>query len=181
MQNKIINIITPLEQFKHKSIFEIGQITGLNANLVSKKTSISSLSNSMFSYTNINLTQLKKDFNLIIKTVCLKENGIPKESMSFEHVQFHNAVNETWEHSFLKEKFTNTTILFVIFQSVGTETYFNGFKLWKMPEETIHNELKSFWSLLKNKLENGVTLKLVNQGNKTITKNDLPSTRENLK
>ncbi|CAM5270792.1 DNA mismatch repair MutH/Type II restriction enzyme Sau3AI domain-containing protein OS=Lysinibacillus sphaericus OX=1421 GN=LS41612_04825 PE=4 SV=1 [Lysinibacillus sphaericus] len=48
MQNKIINIITPLEQFKHKSIFEIGQITGLNANLVSKKTSISSLSNSMF-------------------------------------------------------------------------------------------------------------------------------------
>lgn len=178
MQNNITSIITPLEKFKHKSTFEIGQITGLNANLISKKTSISSLSNSMFSYTNINPTQLKKDFNLIIKTVCLKENGIPKESMSFERVQFHDVVSETWEHSFLKEKFTNTTLLFIIFQSVGTETYFKGFKVWKMPEETIHNELKSFWSLLKNKLENGITLKLVNQGNKTITKNDLPSTQD---
>ncbi|GEM_PF-2395991 len=177
MQNDILSIITPLEKFKHKSTFEIGQITGLNANLVSKKSSISSLSNSMFSYTNINSSQLKKDFNLIIKTVCLKENGMAKESMSFEHVQFHNVVSETWEHSFLKEKFTNTTLLFVIFQSIGTEIYFRGFKVWKMPEETIQNELKSFWSLLKNKLENGVTIKLVKQGSKTITKNDLPSTR----
>lgn len=178
MQKSIPIIISPLNTFLNKTISEIGQITGLNTNLVSKKTSISSLSNSMFSYANLNSTQLKKDFNLIIKTVSLKENGISKEAMSFEHVNFHSVVSEDWENSFLREKFTNTTFLFIVFQFVGTELYFKGFKVWKMPEETINNELKNFWSLLKDKLELGVTLTLAKRGDKTITLNNLPSTKD---
>ena len=178
MHNIVSTIITPLEKFTNKSTSEIGHMIELNANLISKKTSISTLANSMFSYANINLTTLKSDYNLTLKTVRLKENGVPKEAMSFEQVQFHQVINEKWETSFLKKKFTHTTFLFAVFQYVGDELYFKGIKLWKMPEEIINHDLKDFWLLLKKRLENGIVLNKVSKGNKTITENNLPSSNE---
>lgn len=178
MKNIVSNIISSLDKFVNKSTIEIGKITALNTNLISKKTSISTLANSMFSYSQINLSTLKNNHNLIVKTVRLQENGVPKESMSFEQVQFHQVINEEWESSFLKGKYTNTTFLFVVFQYVGELLYFKGIKLWKMPEETINNDLKNFWSLLKSRLENGIILKKIPRGNKTITENNLPSSNE---
>lgn len=176
MEN-ICTYITSFKIFEHKSVKEIGEITGLNADLISNKTTISTLSNSMFNYFHMNINDLKKQ-NILIKTVRLQENMKPKESMSFEQVNFHEVVKEQWDSSFLKKKFTNTTFLFVVFQSYNGTFFFRGLHSWKMPENLIENELKHFWHLLNTKLKVGVTLTKVIRGSKTITTNDLPSSSD---
>lgn len=163
--------------FEHKSIQAIGEMTSLNANLISKKTSISTLSNSMFNHFQINVNELKKQ-NILVKTVRLQENLKPKESMSFEQVNFHNVVKEQWESSFLKRKFTNSTFLFVVFQAYNDTFYFRGLYSWKMPEQIVDNELQQFWQLLNTKLKNGITLNKVVRGAKTITTNSLPTSSD---
>lgn len=176
--NNLNNIFEPLNIFQNKSTAEIGKITGLNTSLKSNKTSTSSLTSSMLSYINIDPKGLQKAESCLIKTVTLKENGTSKEAMSFEQVRFHDVIKERWENSFLKGKFIKTTFIFLVFQYVGKDIYFKGFRCWKMPNETIHLELRAFWSRLKYKLEEGVTLTLAKRGDKTITLNDLPSSKD---
>ncbi|MEY2195716.1 hypothetical protein AB7942_23715 [Neobacillus sp. BF23-41] len=177
MQNNI-PITSSLDTFINKNVFDVGNMVDININLLSNKLSITTLVNAMFKYINIDIKSLKKDLNLTIKTVRLNEKGIPKEAMSFEQIQFHKLVNEEWGNSFVKEKFSNTTFLFVVFQYVGRNLYFRGLKLWKMPEETLNNDLYAFWSLLKQKVQNGVILTQVTKGTKLITQNNLPSLKE---
>lgn len=176
--DNLSDIFNPINVFRNKSIAEIGKITGLNISLKSKKISTSSLTNSMLSYLNINPKTLQKAESCLIKTVTLKENGISKEAMSFEQVRFHDVIKERWENSFLKEKFTKITFIFLVFQRVGTGIYFKGFKCWKMPDEMINLELRAFWSKLKNILEEGVTLTFTKRGDKTITLNNFPSSKD---
>lgn len=178
MQISIQHIPNQFKIFANRNILNIGQEIGLNTNLLSSKLSVATLSNHMFKYLNIDLSLLKSNFNIAVKTIRLKTNGVPKESMSFEQIDFHAVVNENWNSSFLKEKFTDTTFLFVVFEYYETELYFKGLKLWKMPKAIVDNDLQNFWLLLKNKLETGVTLKTVESPNRTITKNDLPSSAD---
>lgn len=178
MQQSIQKILSEFKKFENMNTLEIGKEIGININLLSNKLSVATLSNQMFKYFNIELPKLKKDFNIAVKTVRLKETGVPKESMSFEQINFHEVVKENWDNSFLKTKFMNTTFLFVVFEYIGESLYFKGINIWKMPESIINEDLKSFWFLLKTKLETGVTLKSIRKGNKFITENNLPSTKE---
>ena len=178
MQDSIQEVVNKFKKLEHMNSLEIGYKIGLNINLLSNKLSISTLVNQMFKYFHIDLPKLKNDFNIAVKTVRLKENGIPKESMSFEQINFNEIINEDWDNSFLKNKFKNTTFLFIVFEYLGDNLYFKGIKLWKMPEIILDSNLKSFWLSLKSKLETGVTLKKVNKGTKIITENDLPSSKQ---
>ncbi|MFD4706986.1 hypothetical protein ACFWM3_19255 [Gottfriedia sp. NPDC058432] len=178
MQSTIQNILSNFKKFENMNTMEIGREIGLNINLISNKLSVATLSNQMFKYFDIDLSNLKNDFNIAVKTVRLKENKIPKESMSFEQINFHRVVKEDWDNSFLKKKFMDTTFIFIVFEYLGEALYFKGLRIWKMPEVTINNELHSFWTSLKSKLETGVTIKFVQKGNKSINENDLPSSRQ---
>ena len=178
MQTTIQNVLSQFKIFENMNTLEIGKEIGLNTNLLSKKLSVATLSNQMFKHFNIDLPKLKHDFNIAVKTVRLKENGVPKESMSFEQIKFHEIVKENWDSSFIKNKFMQTTFLFVAFEYLGEELYFKGIKIWKMPDFIINEDLKSFWLSLKTKLENGVILKSVKKANKSITENNLPSSKQ---
>lgn len=95
--------------------------------------------------------------NIQFKTVRLKKNGQPKESMSFTNIHFTEIVKEEWEDSFLYNYFSETKLLFVVFQFDENDVlYFKGIKLWQMPEETIDNELFDYWTEIRRVVNEGV-------------------------
>jgi DNA mismatch repair protein MutH len=120
-----------------------------------------------------------------LKTIRLKSDGKPKESMSFEQVKFNELVKETWETSKLRKKFLYTTFLFVVFEYGGKDTsldenlYFRGFYIWQMPLETLDYDVKMVWETTKRLVQNGLEVVEVKQGNKIVQTNNLPGIRFN--
>ena len=176
-----------LESFQGLSFQDIAYKVGINPQLIqSSKLSTVTLVNQMLEYINVDKEQIEKQLmplTLSMKTVRLKENGIPKESMSFEQIDFMKLVQEQWSNSFLYNKFNNTVFLFIVFQfqKIGNEQvlFFKGTKLWKMPEKTLNGKLKSMWENTKKIVENGVELTPKRSGNKTIIQNNLPGSSDN--
>ena len=115
--------------------------------------------------------------NIKFKTIRLEPNGIPREHMSFEQIDFNRWIKDDWEESQIYENFEYTKYLFVVFQYDETETqnkdrepYLKGIMLWNMPEVVIEHELKDLWKTTKSILETGVELKFVRNG----VSNNLP-------
>lgn len=114
--------------------------------------------------------------NIQFKTVRLQKNGQPKESMSFTNIHFTEIVNEEWEDSFLYNYFSETKLLFVVFQFDENDVlYFKGIKLWQMPEETIENELFDYWMEIRRVVNEGVQFVQTKKG----ISNNLPDSEFN--
>ena len=120
--------------------------------------------------------------NIKFKTIRLEPNGIPREHMSFEQIDFSRWIKDDWEESQIYENFEYTKYLFVVFQYDDTETqnkdrepYLKGIMLWNMPEVVIEHELKDLWKTTKSILETGVELKPVRNG----ISNNLPGAKFN--
>ena len=124
--------------------------------------------------------------NIQFKTIRLEPNGIPKESMSFETINFNQWLNETWEESYLRERFYETKFLFVIFEFRQTikenpnrKLYLKGIKLWNMPVHTIEIEIKHLWEEVNKIIREGIQIQYKKRGNHEIETNNLPKTKFN--
>lgn len=180
LENDIKVNIDSFNQFRNLSTYTIGQTLGINPFLMGPHLGTSSLVKEMYAYAGLeHLVKKYKKNNISIKTIRLQDSGSPKESMSFEQIDFQKVSEEKWEDSFIRSKFKNTTFLFVVFQLQDGILYYRGMKQWKMPSEVLETEVKSFWTHLHNKLLEGVTLTPVQQQNSTIIENDLPSSTDN--
>lgn len=87
----------------------------------------------------VNIKQEIEEFakaNITIKTVRLKSNDLPKESMSFPAFKFIELVNQNWEDSQFKE-ILESKFLFVFFRILDDELYLESVKLWNMPYNDI--------------------------------------------
>ena len=114
--------------------------------------------------------------NIQFKTVRLKENGIPKEHMSFVNIDFKEIVKEDWEESYIRNYFLETQLLFVVFQfNAKEELIFKGIKLWHMPMETIETKLYEYWDAIRKTVSEGVQLQETKRG----IKNNLPDAKFN--
>lgn len=114
--------------------------------------------------------------NIQFKTVRLKENGIPKEHMSFVNIDFKEIVKEDWEESYIRNYFLETQLLFVVFQfNAKKELIFKGIKLWHMPMETIETKLYEYWDTIRKTVSEGVQLQETKRG----IKNNLPDAKFN--
>ncbi|WP_100333588.1 Sau3AI family type II restriction endonuclease [Bacillus alkalisoli] len=120
--------------------------------------------------------------NIQFKTVRLEPNGKPKESMSFENIDFYQWTSEEWEESYLRERFYDTKFLFVVFQYTETkkenpnrELVFKGIKFWNMPEETVENEIKELWEEVNRLInKNELEIEYVMRGKKLVESNNFP-------
>ncbi|WP_434400429.1 hypothetical protein M1Q06_15145 [Planococcus sp. 11815] len=176
------------EQFQGQSFLKIAREVGVNPALISTKTSVVTVLNKLLVHVGFDKKQAIercRPMQLSIKTIKLNESGGSKESMSFEQVDFVEMYEETWETSYLKKKFKETVFLFFVFQykkdaSQTPVLHFRGVKLWRMPEEILNREVKSFWELTHQILDEGVELKEKIQKEKTIVKNNLPGSKDNL-
>lgn len=120
--------------------------------------------------------------NIQFKTISLEPNGIPKEHMSFEQIDFNRLVSDSWEESQFYEKFEYTKFLFVVFEYKeplkykDTRTlYLKKVVLWNMPENTIQTDLKKLWTDTRKIVKEGVKLESSPRG----IKNNLPGAMEN--
>ncbi|UMZ35953.1 Sau3AI family type II restriction endonuclease [Priestia megaterium] len=119
--------------------------------------------------------------NIQFKTIRLEPNGKPKESMSFENVDFNNWISENWIESYIRKRFYDTKFLFVVFEYKQTRKenrdrflYFKGIKLWNMPVKTIENEIKQLWEEVVKVTNEGIQINYVKRGEKLVETNNLP-------
>lgn len=164
------------------SVENISLLLGINPEFNKGKLSTYKLANAMLKIHNINPLHYKSLLNsdtFIFKTVRLKKNHVPAESMSFENIDFHQLVEETWDSSCIRERFSNLVICFLVFKEIQDGIIFIGLKVWKMPTEILETEVKNFWLKLHDIVKNGVEIETVIKGGKYINKNNLPGLTEN--
>lgn len=118
--------------------------------------------------------------NIQFKTIRLMQNGYPRESMSFEQIDFQEWLDFDWEDSQIYQKFEQTKFLFVVFQyNDEDELVFKGVKLWNMPKSTLENEVYDMWKQVRKKLAEGVEITAQPWGESVRYTNNLPKESEN--
>ncbi|WP_133116081.1 hypothetical protein [Bacillus cereus] len=162
-----------------KSIEKMAEDLGMNFDLLKGKLSTVTVVNQLLKQSDIHQKDKVDGRSLAIKTVRLQANGVPKESMSFEQIDFVRVHLEEWKNSFIHSKFKNTLFCFIVFQSIDNDLYFKGFKLWQMPVEVLEKEVFDFWNGLREILNDGVKIELKKHGSTYIKANNLPGSTMN--
>ncbi|UAL07647.1 MAG: hypothetical protein KRP56_07555 [Candidatus Methanogranum gryphiswaldense] len=98
-----------------------------------------------------------EDADISMKTILLKDNNTPQESMSFPYFDYCKITQEFWEtsefHDDLDKKF-----FFIVFQKPkeknNKNTLFKGAFFWSMPEKDL-KEAEKVWNITKSMIENG--------------------------
>ncbi len=99
---------------------------------------------------------------IIVKTVRLKENDLPKEDISFPTFKYEELVEEDWDDSEFKEILEHK-FLFVFFQFSDGELIFKKAKFWNMPHKDIL-QAKKVWTRTKSIVATGdIVEKVVNK------------------
>ena len=96
---------------------------------------------------------------IIIKTVRLKENNLPKEDISFPIFKYLEIINEEWDESNFKNILEHK-FLFVFFQFEKNELVLRKVKFWNMPYTDIL-EAEKVWARTKEIVSKGKIVKAV--------------------
>ena len=103
--------------------------------------------------------------NISLKTIVLKSNGIPKESMSFKQIQYKDIVNEEWDDFEINKIHRDGRFLWVIFRINKpykkqsevplTDIILEKVMFWSMPFSDLQIEYKKLWEDTKYKIQHG--------------------------
>lgn len=112
-----------------------------------------------------NFEEFKKA-NIELKTIVLKPNGTPKESMSFEQIDYCEIVNEEWETSNIRDKFENKKHLWIIFKSKVNfknqsklslnDIILTNVMFWNMPIADLDGSMYKVWLDTTDKIRKGI-------------------------
>jgi DNA mismatch repair protein MutH len=163
-RNNDINllIISRLTPFYGLDIETIEKKLNLKMNRKAKNF-FSSLTVKMLGSKKGKVEELEKA-GIVLKTIRLKNSGMPKEDMSFPYFKYQDIVKEYWESSTLKG-LLERKFLFVIFQYNNDRLVFKKAMFWNIPYADMQ-EAKKVWR---------ETVKRIKR-NKA---NDLPKSSEN--
>lgn len=111
-----------------------------------------------------NFEEFKKA-GIEIKTIVLKPNGMPKESMSFEQIDFCSIAEEEWEDSTIRNKFENKKHLWIVFQSAVNfekqselnldDIILKKVMFWNMPISDLEGSMHRVWEDTVKKIKAG--------------------------
>lgn len=169
LQRPIENVI--ISKFKpllNKSVTELVHqfnLTDLNVNAKSYYASLTySIAQALF---NVPPDKKIEDYieefskaDIVIKTVRLKENGLPKEDISFPAFKFSELARESWDSSTLKEMLERK-FLFVFFQYSGEQLYFKKAKFWNIPYNDLL-QVQKVWVRTKEIIRTGSIVSSIN-------------------
>ena len=99
---------------------------------------------------------------IIVKTVRLKENDLPKEDISFPNFKYEEIVNQEWDDSDFKDILEHK-FLFVFYQFENEELVLRRVKFWNMPYADIL-EAEKVWKKTKEIVKKGNIVKEVKNG-----------------
>lgn len=94
---------------------------------------------------------------IIVKTVRLKENDLPKEDISFPNFKYTEIVNQVWEDSDFKNILEHK-FLFVFFQFESEKLVLKKVKFWNMPYLDLI-EVEKVWAKTKQIVAKGEIVK----------------------
>lgn len=153
LENYILN---KFEKYKNQAVNDIISYLGIVINTNSKGFT-ASFTNALL---GIELDQKIEEFEkseLIVKTVRLKENNLPKEDISFPTFKYTDIVNEVWDDSDFKDILEHK-FLFIFLKYKGDELYFEKAQFWNMNYE--HRlEAKRVWENTKEIIAKGEIVK----------------------
>lgn len=138
------------------------------------------LTNRMLGVNTENAEEFEKA-NITIKTIRVKKNGKPKESMSFPKITIKEFVEQDFENSFEYDFFESTRFLFVVFKENDKGIYvLKGAKFWNMPIDELGTIGRYEWESYKQKFLAGVNFEVKRQNTgKVVISNDLPKKTDN--
>ncbi|WP_442796021.1 Sau3AI family type II restriction endonuclease [Pelobium manganitolerans] len=149
-------VISKFKPYYGKTVEEILTITGVEINTMAK----SFYANLTKAILGIELDKEIEEFEkaeIIVKTVRLKQNNLPKEDVSFPNFKYEEIVNEKWEESAFKDILEHK-FLFVFFQFEHKQLVLRKVKFWNMPYLDIL-EAKRVWAKAKEIVEKGEIVK----------------------
>ena len=151
-------VISKFKPYYGKSIEQILTITGVKLNATAK----SFYANLTKVILGIELDKEIEEFEkaeIIVKTVRLKENNLPKENISFPNFKYEEIVNEEWDDSSFKDILEHK-FLFVFFQFESNQLVLRKVKFWNMPYADILKAEK-VWAKTKDIVSKGEIVKEV--------------------
>lgn len=149
-------VIAKFKPYYGKTIEEILKITGVTINTTAK----SFYANLTKTILGIELNKEIEEFEkaeIIVKTVRLKENNLPKEDVSFPIFKYEEIVNEEWDDSDFKNILEHK-FLFVFFQYKSDKLVLRKVKFWNMPYKDIL-EAEKVWAKTKDIVARGEIVK----------------------
>lgn len=154
-------VSSKFKPYYNKTVDEILEKIGIEIN-TSVKNFYANLTKSIL---GVELDKEIEEFEkaeIIVKTVRLKENNLPKEDISFPTFKYEEIVNEEWDDSnfkgILEHKF-----LFVFYQFENEKLFLRQVKFWNMPYNDIL-EAKKVWIATKEIITNGNIVNGVKNG-----------------
>ncbi len=151
-------VIAKFKPYYGKTIEEILEMTGAELNLTAK----SFYANLTKAILGIELDKEIEEFEkaeIVVKTVRLKENNLPKEDISFSNFKYDEIVNEDWDDSNFKD-ILEDKFLFVFFQFENKQLVLRKVKFWNMPYADIL-EAEKVWAKTKDIVSKGKIVKEV--------------------
>ena len=154
-------VISKFKPYFGKTIDQILAKTGVEIN-TKAKSFYATLTKAIL---GIELNQEIEEFEkaeIIVKTVRLKENDLPKEDISFPNFKYEELVNENWEESDFKDILEHK-FLFVFYQFEAEKLILRKVKFWNMPYVDIL-EAEKVWEETKSIVSKGKIVREVKNG-----------------
>lgn len=154
-------VISKFKPYYGKTVEQILNSTGVEINTTAK----SFYANLTKAILGIELNKEIEEFEkaeIIVKTVRLKENNLPKEDLSFPNFKYEEIVNEAWDDSNFKDILEHK-FLFVFYQFEKEELVLRKVKFWNMPYADI-KEAEKVWIKTKEVVSKGKIVKEVKDG-----------------
>lgn len=136
-------VISKIIPYYGKSENQIEEIFGVKLNRKAKNF----LANLIQLILGVELGKKIEEFEkaeIIVKTVRLKENNLPKESMSFPAFKYEELIKIGWNNSTLKRRFERK-FFFVFFQYEEDKLLLKKVKFWNMPYADMQ-EMRRVWA-----------------------------------
>ena len=167
-------VISKFKPFYGKSEEEIVKILKIKINTKAK----SFHANLTKAILGIELDKEIEEFEkaeIIVKTVRLKENDLPKEDISFPNFKYEEIINQDWENSDFKDILEHK-FLFVFFQFENEKLTLRKVKFWNMPYLDLI-QAEKVWAKTKQIVTKGEIVKEIktNKNGKEIRFTNFPS------
>ena len=171
-------VISKFKPFYGKTEEEIVKILKIEINTKAK----SFFANLTKAILGIELDKEIEEFEkaeIIVKTVRLKENDLPKEDISFPNFKYEEIVNQEWEDSDFKDILEHK-FLFVFFQFENEKLILRKVKFWNMPYLDLI-EVEKVWTKTKQIVAKGEIVKEIktNKKGKEIRFTNFPGKKFN--
>ncbi|KUE74311.1 hypothetical protein AUQ37_04745 [Candidatus Methanomethylophilus sp. 1R26] len=140
-------VIARFEGFYEMTVDEISELLDIDGS--EGKSRYAFLVRRMLKVTGDSIDELTKA-GVIVKTVRLKKDGVPKESMSFRAFKYTDVASQEWEESDFYEDLTKR-FLFIVFQETDAGLVFKKALFWNMPKEDLE-EAERVWKEAKERI-----------------------------